>query len=147
MRNIMQLVGGVVVAGAVAAGSTAFTATGLTKGGSVNNFVGGKVTQTVVGAQLTNMTFTTSTFVADAATEITAVKLVFDPNTPTGAVVTMTATGSPGGTPSAGFYCSAVADISSSQASNCTIGTAVGTPANGHFTNLTGVEITVTAAA
>jgi len=68
MRNLMQLVGGVVVAGAVAAGSTAFTANGVSASaltganidGSGNIVAGGSLAapKSVVGARLTEAVFT-----------------------------------------------------------------------------------------
>jgi hypothetical protein len=55
--NMLQLLGGVAVAGAVAAGTTAFTASGLSNTISGSSFVGGTITQNVVGAVLSAAVF------------------------------------------------------------------------------------------
>ena len=61
MRNMMQLLGGVVVAGAVAAGATAFTGAGVTlsglNGATASKFVGGQIGQTVTGAIVTDVVY------------------------------------------------------------------------------------------
>lgn len=96
MRNIMQLVGGVVVAGAVAAGSTAFTAAGLSSDTSFTKVVGGgKLSFTVEGAVIDYVTMISDPADADhiSGAEFTlsgANSAVFDN---TKAVVTATITG------------------------------------------------------
>ena len=57
MRNMMQLLGGIVVAGAVAAGATAFTGSGVTIGAGAASAIAGGVSGnvTVDGATLDNV--------------------------------------------------------------------------------------------
>jgi hypothetical protein len=56
MRSALQLLGGVAVAGVVAAGSTAMTGMGMTSSQSTQ-FIGGTVTQTITGANLTSIVY------------------------------------------------------------------------------------------
>jgi hypothetical protein len=56
MRSMLQLLGGVAVAGVVAAGSTALTGMGMTSS-QTTQAIGGTVTQTVTGADLTSIVY------------------------------------------------------------------------------------------
>lgn len=58
----IKLLGAVAVAGLVAAGGTAFTATGVTSAASATQAVGvGEVTQSVIGAVVSDVTYTSDT--------------------------------------------------------------------------------------
>jgi hypothetical protein len=136
MRNIMQLVGGVVVAGAVAAGSTAFTApVGMTDGIATDTFIGGNVTQNVIGGTLTALVFTADT--TQAVTRVSAFTATFTDVPNTTAVTASAVGGTPGGS-ATGWECTAV----STNATTCTVVTAVNTP-GGYYTGITGVNIKV----
>ena len=95
MRNIMQLVGGVVVAGAVAAGSTAFTGAGLsflgTGTGQSSIHVGGTIKQTVTGTQIDSVAYTNST--AGAFGGVTDIVVTYNAAVPVGKTVTVTPSG------------------------------------------------------
>ena len=56
MRSALQLFGGIAVAGVVAAGSTALTGMGITSS-QTTQAIGGTVTQTITGADLTSIVY------------------------------------------------------------------------------------------
>jgi hypothetical protein len=154
MRNMLQLLGGVAVAGAVAAGSTAFTAAGLSAGSIATSagYIGGQVSVNTQGASLTDLTFTQAASVS-GANKVTAAVLTFDNATPSGATVTLVATGATWGPTTGdsnnaadGFYCGAVATVvvnaQNKQRATCTIGTSVSNN-TGSATTITSVNVTV----
>jgi hypothetical protein len=134
---MLQLLGGVAVAGAVAAGSTAFTANGIQNTISGSTFLGGSVSQSVTGANLTAMSATTS----DAPTNrlVTAFDLTFDGNTPAGRTVTLTSDGTISAGSPTGFYCETV---QANKHSVCTAGTSLVAP-GGSYTDITSVTVSV----
>ena len=144
--SLLQMAGGVAMAGAVAAGTTAFTANaGVTNGiTGQKSFLGGVGTHTIVGAELTTFAWgTTDTSVTP--TRVSSFTLTFNADTPTGAAVTVTQGGTPGGvTGTAGttpdnFYCSTV---SAGKASTCTVGLSLADP-GGYITGITNLSIRV----
>ncbi len=138
MRNMLQLLGGVAVAGAVAAGATAFTASGVTSTIGSTSVVGGKLSQTIVGAEMTAATFTVDS-AGNNEDRVTGVNLTLSgaggATLPTTSVVKVSFTGTAGGT--------AVADITCTYSSgtlwNCPV---AGAPAK-YFTAVTALAISV----
>lgn len=56
--SMLQLLGGVAAAGVIAAGTTALTGSGVVRTGTAaDQFVGGTVTQTITGAQVTGVVY------------------------------------------------------------------------------------------
>lgn len=137
MRNLMQLVGGVVVAGAVAAGSTAFTAAGVTNTISGSTLVGGTVNQSVHGAKLIKLALGTAA--APNADRVTSISLELETDsggTALGAtdVVTVAVTGTPsGGSDPAGAVAGCVQG--SGKVWTCAV--------TGWYTAVTGIAVTV----
>ncbi|MEU8237923.1 hypothetical protein AB0C07_06740 [Actinoplanes missouriensis] len=127
---MMQLLGGIAVAGVVAAGSTAFTGYGAYSSIATPPHLGGTLTQTVTGAELTAMNVTAT------AGAVSAVQLTFA-DTPDAKTVSITSDGtfSTGGI---AYYCSNV----SSLVSNCIVGTALGAP-SGTKSDVSSFSITV----
>jgi hypothetical protein len=90
--NMLQMLGGVVVAGAVAAGATAFTGSGLTNGLGLTThpyLVGGSITQSVQGATLSSVTF--RRMAAPDESRIDQITLVLTPEDVTAGATAITA--------------------------------------------------------
>jgi hypothetical protein len=133
--SMLQLAGGVVAAGVVAAGTTAFTASGVTNnipGGSLNNgviFLGGTVSQTVDGAELTAMTLNGT---AGAITDIDITLAGLSGTDLTGKVPTLAITAT-GGTHAGSIVCAVTTPGTDW---NCA-------PTSGTYTGITAVAVTV----
>ena len=142
--NMLQMVGGVAVAGAVAAGTTAFTAAGFTRASGITSatVVGGKLSQTIIGATLNGVSFTYDATNPDRVKGLT-VTLAGDGGTlPVGSLVTIASTGTK--TTGTEFFCLPTTTVptTTNQAAACVFGSDANTQA-GYVTALSALDITV----
>jgi hypothetical protein len=154
MRTMLQLVGGIAAAGVVAAGATAFTATGLATSGTgaaANQFIGGQISQTVTGANLSGIAY--SFLDAPTNTQFSSVLLTFSGTFSGAADKTLTITPAGGSLSTATkFYCgqATASDGSGGWATVPTSNTVTcftadsGNLAAGYFSGLTGLTVKVT---
>ena len=135
MRNVLQLLGGVVVAGAVAAGSTAFTAAGVTNTISGSQLVGGAISQNVHGAKLTKLALQTDPAAPTQVMGTVSMDLETDAGAPLAAtdIVTVAFTGATASTGTVGAI--APCAKGSNKVWTCAI--------TGYYTNVTAVAVTV----
>ncbi|KUL36550.1 hypothetical protein ADL15_11890 [Actinoplanes awajinensis subsp. mycoplanecinus] len=133
------------VAGVVAAGSTAFTGAGLTNGiTNQKTFLGGTVSHTVVGANLTAMAFTNSD-ITGATTKVTAFTLDFNADALGKAVAISGITGTPGSSNTNdpdGFTCTVVG-AAPTYRSTCSASVAGVANVNGWYSTLGAFSIEV----
>lgn len=131
MRTPAKVLVGLAFAGAALAAGSAATGAGVTNSAPSSQFIGGTVSQTVVGATLDTIHYTTDT--VGSAYGVTGVTLTFHDDHSDGATVALTATSDDGG--SGTFTCGNV--VASTNVSTCTIAT--GTV----ITGLSGITVTV----
>ncbi|GAA1814499.1 hypothetical protein HC028_26355 [Planosporangium flavigriseum] len=131
MRKSFKVAGGLAVAGIIAASGSAFTATGLATSGTAAapQFVGGSISQTVDGADLSEIAYG---FTDDTKTAVDSITLTFAA-VPDGKTVTAEATGGNNGT----FTCTNTATL----VSTCTY--AAGADTKTATTGITSLKVTV----
>jgi hypothetical protein len=133
MRKSSKLLVAAAAATLVATGGTAFTGTGISTSGTAASaqFVGGKVSQAVTGATLSEIKYS---FHDTTNTQVISIQLTFDAAA-NGKAVSVTPSG--GGSGVGSFACSNV----TSTISTCTYTT--GTDTNSGYLGLTSLDVTV----